>query len=206
MSTESEKVVENAHDAALNAGQKQLKHELEHLRSSWCWIASLGVLLLVCGAAALVYPGLTSLAAVSVLGVILIIGGIATIIGSFWVGKWSGFLVQLLVGILYLAGGIAVTERPLISTLVMTFFLAMSFIVLGVFRTVGALILRFPQWGWALLNGVVTFLCGMVIYRHLPLDAVWVIGFLVGLEMLLNGWTWLMLARELRTLPVEGDS
>jgi uncharacterized membrane protein HdeD (DUF308 family) len=85
----------------------------------------------------------------------------------------------------------------------LTFFLAISFMVLGAFRTVGALIIRFPQWGWALLNGTITFLCGLVIYRHLPLDALWVIGLLVGLEMLFNGWTWIMLSIEVRKIPKE---
>ena len=47
------------------------------------------------------------------------------------------------------------------------------------------------------------FLCGLVIYRHLPIDALWVVGLLVGLEMLFNGWTWIMLAMELRRLPEE---
>jgi uncharacterized membrane protein HdeD (DUF308 family) len=83
----------------------------------------------------------------------------------------------------------------------MTVFIAISFIVLGVFRSVGALMLRFPQWGWALLNGVITLLAGILIYRQLPFDALWVIGLLVGLEMLFNGWTWMMLALALRNLP-----
>jgi len=185
------------------AGSPAARHELEHLRSSWCWFMSLGVLLVLGGTTAIMFPVISSVAAISVLGVILIVGGVAMIIGSFWAGKWSGFLVQLLVGILYVAGGMAVTERPLLSTVMITFFLAVSFIVLGVFRTVGALIIRFPQWGWALLNGVITFLCGIVIYRNLPMDALWVIGLLIGLEMLLNGWTWIMLALELRNLSAE---
>jgi uncharacterized membrane protein HdeD (DUF308 family) len=83
------------------------------------------------------------------------------------------------------------------------FFLAVSFIVMGAFRTLAALMIRFPQWGWALLNGVITLLAGIVIYRQLPLDALWVIGLLVGLEMLFNGWTWIMLACAIRRLPEQ---
>jgi uncharacterized membrane protein HdeD (DUF308 family) len=82
----------------------------------------------------------------------------------------------------------------------MTIVIAVSFIVLGVFRSIGALVLRFPQWGWALLNGVITLLAGILIYRQLPFDALWIIGLLVGLEMLFNGWTWIMLALVLRRI------
>jgi uncharacterized membrane protein HdeD (DUF308 family) len=64
-------------------------------------------------------------------------------------------------------------------------------------------VLRFPQWGWSLINGVITLLAGLLIYRRLPFDAVWVVGLLVGVEMLLNGWTWIMLALVLRRLHLR---
>ena len=179
-------------------------HELGRLRSHWLWILLLGVLLVVAGMAAIVVPPATvgtTLAVTIVLGALLMVGGLASIVSAFWIGNWSGFLVQLLVGILYLACGFVMTEKPVISAVAMTIFIAISFIVLGAFRSVSALMLRFPQWGWALLNGVITLLAGIIIYRQLPFDALWVIGLLVGLEMLFNGWTWIMLALALRTLP-----
>jgi uncharacterized membrane protein HdeD (DUF308 family) len=187
----------------VSATSLAVRHELHHLRSSWCWFLSLGVLLVLCGATALIFPVISSVAAIMVLAVTLMVAGVATIIGSFWAGKWSGFLVQLLVGILYVAAGFVVTDRPLISTIVVTVFISVSFIAMGGFRALAALIIRFPQWGWALLNGVITLLAGIVIYRNLPVDAFWVVGLLVGLEMLFNGWTWIMLALELRNLPAE---
>jgi len=186
-----------------------LKHELEHMRSHWLWILLLGVLLTVFGTAAIVVPSVTvgtTFAVTIFLGVLLMVGGVASIVSAFWIGKWSGFLIQLLVGLLYLAGGFMMTENPLVSAVTVTVFIAVSFIVLGIFRSVGALSLRYPQWGWSLLNGVVTLLAGIIIYRQLPSDALWVIGLLVGLEMLFNGWTWIMLAIVLRNLPAERPS
>jgi uncharacterized membrane protein HdeD (DUF308 family) len=109
----------------------------------------------------------------------------------------------LLVGILYLACGFVVTDNPMISALTMTVFVSVSFIVLGLFRIIAALKLRYPQWGWALLNGAITMLAGVIIYRHLPEASLWVIGLLVGLEMLFNGWTWVMLALVLRKMPAD---
>jgi uncharacterized membrane protein HdeD (DUF308 family) len=181
-----------------------LKHELEHLRSHWLWMLLLGILLAAAGTAAIVVPAVTvgtTFAVTIFLGVLLMVGGVAMIVGAFWIGKWSAFLVQLLVGLLYLACGLMMTERPDVAAVTITIFISVSFIMLGVFRSVGALVLRYPQWGWSLLNGVVTLLAGIIIYRQLPLDAFWVIGLLVGLEMLFNGWTWIMLAVALRNLP-----
>ena len=181
-----------------------LRHELHHMRSHWLWVVLLGILLVVAGTGAIIVPPATvgtTFAAVVFLGVLLMVAGVASIVSSFWIGKWSGFLVQLLVGILYVACGFVVTENPAISALTMTLFIAVSFIVLGIFRSVGALVLRFPEWGWALLNGVITLLAGVVIYRQLPFDALWVIGLVVGLEMLFNGWTWIMLGLAVHRIP-----
>jgi uncharacterized membrane protein HdeD (DUF308 family) len=183
-----------------------LHQEFRHLRSSWWWFLLLGILLAVCGTAALIFPALTivtSFAAVVILGVTLMIAGLATIVTSFWVGKWSGMLVQLLVGILYLVAGFAISETPGQSAAILTLFLASLFIVAGAFRSVAALLVRFPHWGWALLNGLVTLLCGVVIYRHFPEAALWVIGVLVGVEMVLQGWTWIMLSLAIRQIPAD---
>jgi uncharacterized membrane protein HdeD (DUF308 family) len=181
----------------------EIRHEFEHLAGHWWWLALLGVLMVVGGTIAIVSPAVmlgTSLIAPLIIGVVLMVEGVAMIIGSFWAGKWSGFLLELLAGILYIACGFLFTANPAIATLTLTVFIAVSFIVLGIFRTVAALMLRFPQWGWALLNGVITFVAGVVIYRNLPETALWVIGLLVGLELLFHGWMWLMMAVALRRI------
>jgi uncharacterized membrane protein HdeD (DUF308 family) len=167
-----------------------------------------GILLALCGTAALVSPPLTvatSFVAVVVLGVTLMVAGLATIISSFWVGKWSGLLLQLLIGILYLVVGFMITDTPGRSLVAITALLAAFFIVAGLFRIVAALIVRFPYWGWALLNGAITLLLGLVIYRHFSQSpfptALWVVGILVGVEMLFHGWTWIMLSLAIRKIP-----
>jgi uncharacterized membrane protein HdeD (DUF308 family) len=131
------------------------------------------------------------------------VGGAATVVLSFWAGKWSGFLVQILVGILYLVAGFAIFDAPVRAALVMTMFIAALFIVVGAFRAVAAMMVRYPHWGWALFNGIVTFLLGMIIYRQFPNSALWVIGLLVGIEMLFNGWTWIMLSLAIRKIPAK---
>jgi uncharacterized membrane protein HdeD (DUF308 family) len=183
-------------------------HELHHLRLHWWWLLLLGVLLVACGTATIVFPYVTvftSVAIVTFIGVMLLVGGAATIVGAFWAGRWSGLLLQLLVGILYTVSGLVLIDHPVAGELAFTVFIAASFIVLGLFRLVAALMLQFPQWGWAALNGAVTFLAGVVIFKQLPEAAFWFIGLLIGLEMLFNGWMWIMLSMALRGLP-EGPA
>jgi uncharacterized membrane protein HdeD (DUF308 family) len=89
------------------------------------------------------------------------------------------------------------------SAAALTLFIAAFCIVAGIFRTVAALAIRFPYWGWSLLNGMITFLLGVIIYRQFPASAIWVLGLLVGLEMLFHGWTWIMLSLAIKKIPEE---
>jgi uncharacterized membrane protein HdeD (DUF308 family) len=193
---------------ALPTEAQVMRHELHHMQKMWWWFLLLGILLVAGGMLAIIVPLMTvatSLIAVIVLGVVLMISGIGIIISSIWTGKWSGMLLHLLVGILYLVVGFLIIDHPEKAVLVFTLYVAVIFILLGGYRIVAALAVRFPQWGWALLNGVITLLAGIVIYKRFPESALWVIGLLVGLEMLFNGWTWIMLALGLRKLPVTAE-
>jgi uncharacterized membrane protein HdeD (DUF308 family) len=188
----------------LNGDRATFLREFQHLRSSWFWFFLLGLVLVTCGTLAIIFPAVTastSILATVVLGVCLMVAGVATIITSFWAGRWSGLLLQLLVGILYVVVGYEISDQPLKGAAMLTAFIAAMFVVLGFFRIVAALVIRFPYWGWALLNGVVTLLIGVIIYRHFPESALWVIGLLVGIEMLLHGWNWIMLSMAVKNIP-----
>ena len=94
-------------------------------------------------------------------------------------------------------------DRPLASTASLTLVVSVLFIVMGIMRFAAALTLRFPQWGWSLLSGLLTTLVGLIIYRNMPFTALWAIGTLIGIQLLFDGWFWVMLAISLRRLPVE---
>ena len=191
-------------------GRELMEQEFSHLRSNWWWLFLFGILLTICGAAAVIFPALTvvtSFAAVVVLGIVLIVAGVATFVTAFWAGKWSGMMLQLLVGVLYAALGFMIIDTPLLKTVeALTLFIAAFFIVVGAFRMVSSLVTRFPYWGWSLLNGIITFLLGVIIYRlynHFPPSAIWVLGLLIGIEMLFHGWTWIMISLAVKKLPIE---
>ena len=178
-------------------------HELQHLRDEWWWFLILGILLVISGVTAIAYPFASSVAAVMVLGVSLLVSGVATIITSFWAGKWSAMLLQLLAGIFYAVVGFVIMDTPIKSTVNLTLVVAAMFLIFGTMRAVAALVIRFPQWGWALLSGAVTMLVGLVIFKNLPETALWAIGTLVGVQLLSDGWFWIMLSLAIRQLPAN---
>lgn len=172
--------------------------EIETLRNHWKWFLALGIGMVVLGTIALGCSVLTTVAAVVVFGFLMLAGGIAEIISAFWAGKWSGTLIHLLIGILYTVVGVMIIDTPVQSAEQLTLLLAFFLMFSGVLRIVFALSEQFTGWGWVLLNGAVTLLLGMLIYKQWPYSGLWVIGLFVGIEMIFNGWAWVMLSLAIR--------
>jgi uncharacterized membrane protein HdeD (DUF308 family) len=189
---------------ASHAAASAIEHELQGLRQQWWCFLLLGISLVVLGVVCIGSPFAASVLSVVFFGYLLLAGGITQIISSFWAGKWSGMLLHLLIGVLYAIVGLMIIDAPLENTLLLTKLLAIFLIMSGIFRIVAALAQRFHEWGWVLLNGGVTLLLGLLINRQMPGSALWVIGLFVGIEMLFNGWAWIMLALGLRAIAKRG--
>src|SRR6476659_2113772 len=93
-----------------------MEHELRHLRDEWWWFLVLGILLIVSGMVALTYPLIGTLATVVVLGMTLLVSGVAMIVATFWAGRWSAHLLQLLIGVFYVVVGFLMMDKPLEAT------------------------------------------------------------------------------------------
>jgi uncharacterized membrane protein HdeD (DUF308 family) len=161
----------------------------------------LGILLIVGGTLAIGYSVFATLVAVTFFGILLVVGGGAQILSAFWAGQWSGFLLSLLAGILYVVVGGMMVARPFVGAEALTLLVGSFFLVGGIFRVVTAMTLRLHHWGWILLNGVVTSLLGLIVLAEWPSSGLFVIGLFIGIDMLFNGWTWVMLSLGLRSLP-----
>jgi uncharacterized membrane protein HdeD (DUF308 family) len=181
--------------------------ELEVLRKHWCWFLALGIAMVVLGTIAI---GSACIATVTVtmtwlFGFMLLAGGIAEIVSSFSAGRWSGTLVHLLIGVLYVVAGLMIIEQPAERAIQITLIIAFFLIVSGMIRIVSALSERFAGWGWVLLNGGVTLLLGLLIFKQWPLSGLWVIGLFVGIDLIFNGWAWIMLSLGSRS-PRASDA
>ena len=183
--------------APLNAASA---HELHPLRNQWWCFLLLGGALLGLGTFCIVDPLIPTLASVIILGFVLMAAGIIEIVSAFWAGKWSGMLIHILIGVLYVVVGYMIVDSPIVNMLLITNIIAIFLIVSGAFRIISALVMRFPEWGWVLLNGCVTLLLGIIINRQLPEAALWVIGLFIGIELIFNGWAWVMLGLGLRAV------
>jgi uncharacterized membrane protein HdeD (DUF308 family) len=161
----------------------------------------LGGLLIFGGVLAISYPHATTLLTTTFFGVVLIVAGVVEAAGAFWARAWGGFFLHLLIGLLSLFIGVIFVDKPLISAIEYTLLLAVFFVAGGLVRAISALTTRFSGWGWAVLNGAVTVLLGVLIWRGWPDSGLWVIGMFVGIDLLFSGWSWVMLGLALRSIP-----
>ena len=176
-----------------------------NLRRRWGWFLAFGLALIGIGVLAINRPVLTTLTVMEVLGFLLLFGAGAQLASSFWSFGWGGFFLHLLCGLLYLFVGALILERPGLGAEIYTLILAVLFVASGLFRLLFALSHRFSGWGWTFFSGVVSLALGIIIWRNLPEAAEWVIGLFIGIDLIFIGWSWVMLAFAVRSLPRHGQ-
>jgi uncharacterized membrane protein HdeD (DUF308 family) len=159
------------------------------------WFLILGILLIVLGVIAVAFPLLTTIAAKIFLGWLFLIGGIVQIFHAFSTRGWSAFFFDLLIGVLYLVAGAWLAFFPLTGIFTLTILLAFMFIVQGALEAGMAFHMRPHQgWGWMLVAGIVAAAAGVLILANLPSSALWAIGLLVGINLMMSGWAHVFLA------------
>jgi uncharacterized membrane protein HdeD (DUF308 family) len=181
-----------------------IQENVKALRDSWFWFVLLGVGLVVLGLAVLSYTGMVwaSLATAFVFGCFMLAGGIVYIVGAFFTRGWGGFFLSLLAGVLHLAVGAIILEHPVDAVILFTMLMAAFFFVEGLFRIIGALAGHFHHWGWMLVNGIISMVLGVLIWRQWPFDALYVVGLFLGIDLLFSGASYIALGLNARRLPV----
>ena len=179
-----------------------LRQELQHLRESWLMVLILGICLVLVGTAAMICSFIATLATAIFFGTLLFVGGVMQLVNAVTCRNWRGFMVYLIAGILFSVVGLVMMNHPLTAAAGLTLMLAVSFMVGGTIRIVGAAVEHFHGWPWVMINGFITLFLGIFIWRHFPESAFWIIGLFVGIDLIFSGWSWIMLAIGIRsTIP-----
>ena len=180
---------------------QEFRTGLDVVRRHWGWFFALGVLLLGLGVFALGWSLLVTLASVVLVGWVLLISGLGHLAHAVRTHGWRGVSLQLVTGILDLVIGVMLVLHPAAGALSLTLVLAAFFIIIGLFQIVGALSQQFPNWGWALVSGLISLLLGGLLWTAWPVSGLWFIGVCVGIGLIFRGWSWVMVALTARRLP-----
>jgi uncharacterized membrane protein HdeD (DUF308 family) len=161
-----------------------------------------GVLMIVLGIIALIYPLITSAALVVTLGWLLMLYGLLEAIGVIGAKDVPYFWLQLLSAALAGVVGLLLLSQPVEGVLVLSLLLIVFLASSGMARVVFALTIRpLPSWGWLLLSGIAGILLAFVLWSMLPAVADWLIGVLLGTHFIAEGAALAVFALALRRSP-----
>ena len=164
-------------------------------------LIGLGILFIVLGMIGIYGQVFFSFLSVNILGVFLFAGGILQGVHAFQSSGWKSVSVQMIFAIIYIVGAIYVWAFPIPALEVFTLWMAAFFFVTGILRLISAFQHRqFGEWIWMALSAVVSIVLGVLIMNGFPTASLWLPGFLIAIELLLQGWSLLFLGLAARSL------
>ena len=148
------------------------------------------VLMVAVGILAIALPLLAGIGISLFVSWMIFFTGFAHLVYAFAARGAGGFLWRLLLGIVYVAGGLYLAFHPALSLLSLTLVLAFILYIEGFIQILAYFSLRaLPGARWILLDGIVTLLLGLMIGFTWPSASAWAIGTLVGVNFLFSGVT-----------------
>ena len=167
---------------------------IDEVREHRGWFFGWGIVLIILGAIALSSAFLTTMLSVIFLGWILIIGGVFSVIHALVRRRWHGFFLTLLAGVLYAVAGFLMVTNPAMAAVTLTLLIAMLLVVVGIFRLCVAFSLPLHHRGWVILIAVISIILGALIWDSWTVSGLWVIGLFIGIDLIFDGWTEVMLS------------
>ncbi len=168
---------------------------ISNLREHWGWFLALGIIFILGGIFAIAAPFVAGLTVTIVFSIVLVWLGIMQIIQAFSTKSWSGFIWELLIGIILLVGGVATWIDPVVGALSLTLVVGAVFLVKGIFQVILGFQMR-PHggWGWILVAGILSAIVGLIVLLQWPVSTSYALGYLVGISLIFSGWSYVMLS------------
>lgn len=162
--------------------------ERQMLRQNWGTFVALGALFAILGVVGLVFVGLATLVTVLFIGWAFAIAGLAGVAHAIIRKGWSGFWLDLLCGLVTGLAGVFIIMHPLQGATFLTAVIGVVFLVGGIFRLGAGVAMKNPYAGWFVVHGAVSILLGLMILSEWPDTVAWVIGTLVSIDLLMDGF------------------
>lgn len=179
------------------------------VKEHWLLFAVQGAIMTVLGVLAVIWPEVSTVAVDLYVGWLFLISGLVGIFGIFFAPTVSAFLWSLLTSALSLLVGVLLLWHPVEGAASLTLVLVAFFVVEGIFHIALSLSYRdaFPEsWGWMLFSGVTDLLLVAIVMMGWPTSAAWVLGLIVGANLVTSGVATLVAAFAARRVVsmIEG--
>ncbi len=160
------------------------------VRLHWHFFLAQGVIMIVLGVLAVIWPQLSTVAVDVYVGWLFLLSGVVGLITMFFAPGASAFFWSLFTAALSLFVGILLLWHPIEGVISLTLVLIAFFIAEGVFQIAASLSYRdaFPDsWGWMLASGIADLILAGLIVSGWPGTATWALGLIVGVNLISSG-------------------
>lgn len=158
------------------------------------WLVVIGIGFLILGFTGLGMTFAVTTASIMLFGVMMIIASGAEFADAAKQKGFKNILYPAFTGLLYLFAGIAILSNPIQAQLILTLIVAGILMLVGLTRVIMALGLR-EAGGWFMpfISGIISVVLGAMILLQWPVSGLWVIGLVVSVELIVNGWSYIFL-------------
>lgn len=156
------------------------------------------ILLILLGILAIALPFYATLSIELIIAWILLLGGLVQLYKSIKTIKQPGGAISLMGAIIYIAVGILMLIYPLTGILTLTLLIGVFFLLEGIAKIAMSFELKpATNWGWLLFSGIIALIMSGIILFGWPGTSLWVIGLLVGINMIFFGFSLLALVTNI---------
>jgi uncharacterized membrane protein HdeD (DUF308 family) len=168
--------------------------------NNWGWFLAFGIALVLLGVLAIVRSVAATVVSMLFFGWLLLFAAGIEVVQAIMVGKWAGLFQHWLSAALFGVLGALIIWRPMVTAEILTLLIGAFFLVAGAFQLITPFVISLPEWGWHALNGLITFVLGILILAQWPVSGLWVIGLFLGIELVFYGAAWVAVALRLRAV------
>ncbi|TMV07131.1 hypothetical protein FGK63_13555 [Ruegeria sediminis] len=160
--------------------------------SDWLKWLLLGLLTIVFGIIVLGNTVIASIAVVTLTGILLLVAGAFQIFGAFTVEGAGNKILSFIMGAIMLFLGWSFLAHPLQGVISLSMLVIILFMAGGIARVILSFQMRGTQFFWpTLISGILSMVLAAIIWNYAtaePAAMLNLLGILLGIEMLFNGF------------------
>ena len=172
--------------------------------SAWTVVIAAGLVAL--GTLAIAMSVMATLVSALFVGWLLLVAGVLEAGSGLGEPEWGGFVLHAVNGALSTVIGVFVMLHAGVDALALTLLMTTVLVLGGLVRLVMSVAAGLERRRWIALSGLVGLALGLILWSELPEADPWMIGAVVGIDLMVVGWTWLVLALAPRRPGTPGPA
>ncbi len=181
---------------------RELQQKIQgYLQQHWKLFVAEGLFFIILGSIAIIIPQVFTVGIALFLGWLLLISGIAQSIRAVSISSMPGFGLWLFIGVLQTGIGYFLIAHPAEGAMTLTLMLTVFFALEGMIKIYMAFMMRpLARWGWVFFSGITALVLAIIVWTGWPGTGLWVLGLLLGINMIFLGWSLLSISLHHKTL------